>query len=664
MARFFEHREAIEAPQPADRPLTPAEVVDNAGGWMARAALLLAAGWIAAVICITAALVGFGALGAMTFVQFAALAFTALLPAGLLAFAGAAAREGARAQAQARRLADAADRMMNPSPVAEAAARRLGISVRGEIAALDQSLAETLTKLAAVETVVTRQKQAVDQAAAIAQQGAGALVSGLERERAVLAQISSDLATHATRLGETILRQSQSIAGAAQHAEGQLRAADQVLEGRLNAFGSAAALIGDRTSLLTDAANATASSTQRLETALSGALDTLAQATSLTEAAKKSTEAATLAANTTAGAVRETTNRAIEDARRVAELIRAEAQTVEREAAVALERLREAAEAARLAAVDAREVTGALPPPRTERGSGNTRGFPFIQGRASRDAGRRDADRRAMEALEAQRFEAQVARAAAMPVDQARRGAPEQSGFSPRILARAGRHALEDRMNAERGNSERWTWRDMLRSIEPETAPAQKPRETNGRPMIDAAPNEFEAPRGIGLAPVNPIRQPAPSMSIKTSVAPTMAADMPSPVTTLRTPTATTGATVAGRGLDALFDKPASAPGRTAQMMETVGVRLGDVFTVSSLDRIAARARNGTQARRRAVRDAAPEAVLRLAERFDVDPRAREEGARFLEAEGARISDLLGRGRASMTADATRAFLLIDAASS
>ena len=37
----------------------------------------------------------------------------------------------------------------------------------GEIAALDQSLAETLSKLAAVETVVTRQKQAVDQAALV-----------------------------------------------------------------------------------------------------------------------------------------------------------------------------------------------------------------------------------------------------------------------------------------------------------------------------------------------------------------------------------------------------------------------------------------------------------------------------------------------------------------
>ena len=181
MARFFEDSDsAAPADAAMDRALTPAEVAEKAGSWMARAALLLAAAWVAAVFCITAALVGFGALGAMTFVQTAALAFTALLPAGLLLFAGAAAREGARAQAQARRLADAADRMMNPSPVAEAAARRLGISVRGEIAALDQSLAETLSKLATVETVVNRQKQAVDQAALTAQQKSS-IISTLKR---------------------------------------------------------------------------------------------------------------------------------------------------------------------------------------------------------------------------------------------------------------------------------------------------------------------------------------------------------------------------------------------------------------------------------------------------------------------------------------------------
>jgi hypothetical protein len=118
------------------------------------------------------------------------------------------------------------------------------------------------------------------------------------------------------------------------------------------------------------------------------------------------------------------------------------------------------------------------------------------------------------------------------------------------------------------------------------------------------------------------------------------------------------------RAEPSLFERPAVAPGRTSQMLEAVGIRVADVFSPAALERIAARARNGTQARRRAVRDAAPEAVLRLTERFETDPRAREEASRFLEAEGSRLADLLGRGRASMSAEATRTFLLIDAASS
>lgn len=685
MGRIIPERDDI-TPVPAepagmDRPLEPAAETAQAGGWMARAAAFLALAWVAAVLCVTAALVGFGALGAMTFIQGAALAFTALLPAGLLLFAGAAVREGVRARAQARRLADAADRMMNPSPVAEAAARRLGISVRGEIAALDKSLEEALAKLAAVETVVTRQKLAIDQAAATAQQGAGAMISGLERERAVLMQISGDLNTNVARLGETIQRQSQSITAAAREAEVQLRAVDQVLDGRLQAIGATAQSIGERTGLLTQAAASTSESTQRLEGALSGALDALAQATSLTEAAKKSTEAATLAANTTAGAVRETTNRAIDDARRVAELIRAEAQTVEREAAVALERLREAAEAARGAAVDAREATGALPPPARKPAQGRT--FSFIQGgkdRAAREAARAETARRDRERMEAQRFEEQVARVAAQPSDQRRPGFGEQFGIGPRIQSRTdGRATLEDKVNAERGNADRWSWRDMLRSVDGEP-PVSQLREPASRPLITAAPNEYEAPVAVRRAPepppVQPPRTPAMSATVATpampgfahAYAPQTTAPVPARVAPSQTfslhHSAPAAALGAARPADPLFDRPPPAPGRTAQMMETIGVRLPEVFSTAALDRIGARARNGTQARRRAVRDAAPEAVLRLAERFDTDPRAREEAARFLEAEGARIADLLGRGRASMSADQTRAFLLIDAASS
>jgi hypothetical protein len=97
-------------------------------------------------------------------------------------------------------------------------------------------------------------------------------------------------------------------------------------------------------------------------------------------------------------------------------------------------------------------------------------------------------------------------------------------------------------------------------------------------------------------------------------------------------------------------------------VIESAGLNLAEIFEVSTLDRVAQRARNGTQARRRAVADAAPDAVNRLGALLSRDGAARTTANEFLSVEGPRISELLGRGRASMGADATRAFLLIDAA--
>jgi hypothetical protein len=100
------------------------------------------------------------------------------------------------------------------------------------------------------------------------------------------------------------------------------------------------------------------------------------------------------------------------------------------------------------------------------------------------------------------------------------------------------------------------------------------------------------------------------------------------------------------------------------EIIEQAGLTLDDVFSPSGLERIAQRARSGTQARRRAVRDAAPEATGRLAQHLAHDPVANQEALQFLRNEGMRIAELISRGRASMNAEATRVFLLIDAAAS
>lgn len=677
------------APDARERALPSLSVVERAGGGMAVASFVLAGMWVAATYTIAIAVLGAERVSALTSVEMAALFFAAFLPAALLVFAGAISREGVRAQAQARRLADAADRMMNPSPVAEAAARRLGISVRGEIAALDRSLSETLSKLQAVETVVARQTQAVDQAAVTAQQGAGHLVSGLERERAVLARISEDLAAQAQRVSAAIGAQTQAITSSAREADAQLRAADQVLEGRMQAFGASASLIGDRTGLLQQAAAQSSQSAQRLETALAGALDTLAKATDLTEAAKKSTENATLAANATASAVRDTTARAIDDARKAAEMIRAEAQAVEREASAALERLREAADAARTAAEGARSATGALPPRHpapSATPAPASRPFFFNAGGGAKDRdARRDADRRAFDRMEADRL-GQVARA---PEAEPRTADDSWSSTASRLVERPqARVSLDETVAAERSNRERWTWRDMVGAIDSETvldttaaaAATAAVMKTEAQPapairpaaMVNVARNEYEARPQLAVRQAEPVITVAPR-------AMSQSVPMPAPILTPAPQTAQTHPSRAQHpstaSMAAAFAprapaqpvrqaEPRVVTPRSGDPIAEAGISLAQVFSHTALDRIAARARNGTAARRRAVRDAAPDAVTAISDLLDRSPQARTQAARFLEAEGARLADLLGRGRASMSADATRAFLLLDAASS
>lgn len=518
--------------------------------------LALAVGivWIVGALAAAAALMGVERIAQFTPVETAALAAAVLLPAMMAWFSGLAARDSARARAEARRLADAADRLMNPERSAEDAARQLAMTVRGEINTLDHALERTLERLQAVERQIAKQAAVVDEMSDQAKAGANQMITGMEREREELMHISQELTNRAQTIGDSISRHTHSITEAARQAELEVRAADQALDHRLTSFGAAAALISDRTHGLSSAAQASADSALRLEQALSNALDVLAKATNLTDAARQSAEAASLAANSTAGAVRETTVRAIDDAKRAADLIRGEAASVEREAAVALERLRDAADAARQAAVGARAAVED-----DER----------VQAPRYQSSWRDEPD--PLEAAPPPRARREPARS-----DEAMFG--ERSG---------GRQAPGD-----------WTWRDLLSSVDADGQPP--PRRESAEDPVAHLRRQISQPRGASLPIVETI--------------------------------------------------------------ERGGVRLSEVFSPSALERIAQRARSGTQARRRAVRDAAPEATRRLADYLAHDANVNAEAMLFLRNEGSRIAELIGRGRAAMNAEATQVFLLIDAA--
>lgn len=567
-------------------PTTAPERQRQPGALVGALALIVGGLWLAGAAAAAFVLLGLERIQALLPVEIGALAAAVVLPGLMAWFSGIAAGDSARARAEAARLADATDRLLNPERSAENSTRKLAASVRHEIGTLDRALEQTLSRLHEVELQIARHAQSVDSITDQARVGAGQMISGLERERQELLSISQDLTSRAQAIGDSISKHTQSISQAARLAEVEVRAADEALDNRLTSFGAAAALITDRTQGLTSAAQTSANSALRLEKALSNALVVLAKATNLTDAARQSAEAASLAANSTAGAIRDTTTRAVEDAKRAAEAIRGEAVNVEAEALAAMERLREAAEGARAAAISARAAVEETARAETVRARARTAPEPQY---APREPSWRDET----DPLES------------APPPRARRAEAERPRRTER--PQRGDELFGDRDDEQQPAPSNWTWRELLSSNEKGAPPPPRPaapRSQGGEDPVAHLRRQISQPR-------SPI-PPAPIIDV----------------------------------------------------IERAEIWLGKVFSPSALERIAQRARSGAQARRRAVHDAAPDAARRLAEHLARDAKALQEANQFLHGDGAQIAELLAAGRAPMSAEATQAFLLLDAVNS
>src|SRR5690606_12956452 len=175
-------------------PTTPEAERDGAPGAMIGVLGMVVGGrWVLGSLAGVVVLIGPPPLPSLAIPEYGAVGAVAVLPALMAVISGIAARDSARARAEARRLADAADRLLNPERSAESAARQLAESVRGEINQLDQALLQTLKRLQDVEGQIARQAKAVDEMADQAKAGANQMIAGMEREREELLRISRDL---------------------------------------------------------------------------------------------------------------------------------------------------------------------------------------------------------------------------------------------------------------------------------------------------------------------------------------------------------------------------------------------------------------------------------------------------------------------------------------
>jgi hypothetical protein len=328
--------------------MPPMEIVGP--GWMAIAGAL---GWISTAAATPIAMLGWQAVQALPVAALAGWGAAALAPAILILNSASAAREAHRTRRETMRLTAMAAEVLAPGEAAEARARRLGFTVRSEIGALQHVMDTALDRLMELETAAARNAETFNNAVACANEGAGALTQMLGHERHAIQALNQDLSEQTEVIGQTIGRQVRMMREATRLVRCEFENADDVFQNHLTQFAASAALMHERTEAIDHAAQTTLGAVSKLDNTMSGALDALAQASSLTDTARQSADAAALAANATASAVRDTTQRAVADARRVAQMIRQETEAMEASATETLSRLKMAAEEAHRASAEA-----------------------------------------------------------------------------------------------------------------------------------------------------------------------------------------------------------------------------------------------------------------------------------------------------------------------
>ena len=267
-------------------------------GWLISSSLaaLSWAGFASFGIC---ARYGLDGLLALTPTDAAGLAGVVIGPSLMLLFAGAAAREAARARAQSQEVVDIAGRL------------RVQASHGGAQAAAESS--RTLrTELIALDGVVRAAGQRIDHFRETLQQDGSALAYALKADIEAMRAVRAELAAEGKALTGLMDRNLDTMRQASAH-----------MAREVETFGAAFAQIGARSAEFAAAAEAGKTSAEVFDRAVHKALQGLAHATSLNECARKSVLESTTLATEAARALDATTTRAIHKAREAAREIRA-----------------------------------------------------------------------------------------------------------------------------------------------------------------------------------------------------------------------------------------------------------------------------------------------------------------------------------------------------
>jgi hypothetical protein len=654
------------------------EAARTAGGWMPWVAAMLAFGGWAGLGAWLYVTVGVDALLATPPLMLAAGAAAALVPGLCLIVAGVMARESRRSTEANALVLTAARLLLEPADKTREDISSMAEAVAKETQFVNKALAETRARMDGLRSDIEASVTHALKAAEIVRTDSEVLVGKIAAERSSLSQLSDTLKAQAESLARSIPRHAETMANAARQAQDEVRKADETLDARLRSVESATRNLAEKIGQLDTMGAESRKRAQTMATALHQLEEQLTRSTRMVDAAVKAGELAATASKGTADALRDAMSDALGSAMKTSETIAAQSAAASEGARQAMDRLKEAG-------LQAEATT-----------------------RSATLAARAQADETEQRINQLSEF---LFRAAG------RAGAVAETGLDRARERIQKASSLINQMRED--DSEPSSIDDLL--LEPEPRPGQPPLPRQPevlRPAPRASGMEFEsalrqagAPDDIldahralpprsplppltqpAFAPVQPpapapqpqvVSRPPPAETVhpnfaQPSYAPqsysSYASHAPQPPAPPPAPRAAEPPVVGERVatwrdlLTGIEEAPAHERDEKAMAMmdrlDRAGVKLKQAVRAGDLRRIAQASHQGERQRRRAIRDAAPSDIQRVARLLDQDRDLQRDAKAFVAYEEPTALRVLGSAERAREDAAPRlsAYLLLDAA--
>jgi predicted DNA-binding ArsR family transcriptional regulator len=208
-------------------------------------AITVGAFWLGAAAAYIWGYFGAGQIFALPIQELALVAFAAFAPPALfIVLAWAFARGQALAFA-AEQLIESADRLFSADETVARTAARLGRGVRRELDALNAGLEGALNRTRALESVLSSQISALDEASARATVRTETVAGKLGSERERIEALSARLSETASRSSELVAGRAAQLKTMMESAEGSLKNASQLLDTQAAGFRASAQIAAE-----------------------------------------------------------------------------------------------------------------------------------------------------------------------------------------------------------------------------------------------------------------------------------------------------------------------------------------------------------------------------------------------------------------------------------